>query len=344
MSELVELAVKLRLGLDRESVFGPKVEESDYRRMRSLFHPDKCMLPDASALFHAIQSLWEGRGNPFDVRDRFTFPLAGGSVLMTHPLSQSANATGGRVVTNKAVGYLFKKEYRHLAAPFYDEKHVWKFAGPGEMRKQCLTGADAFLPQFEKKYDGRNGDIFISLKKSPTAIPLDMMLKQQGGKLDMRHVAWILSGLYNAFCYMQFASIVHLGLEPSAVFVEPGTHRVSLPGGWGHAVFSGALPRPVPTWVASALPRRYRGAKKASYGMTSELILAIGRHLLGDPTGIQLGREKQTRIIRHLLSEANGTAIEQYKNWQQATSDAFGGHHFHKMDQALVEKPSIVYS
>lgn len=344
MMTVEQLILLLASGCDRAEVFpfGDKNDEPLYRRLRSLLHPDHCANPNAAAYFHALEELWTGKPNPFAIQKRFVYLLAGGSHLSIRPQAMARCAIGTRIVTEHGVAYVHEFTNTKLVDPYYTAKRTWPFANDA-MKVQCLTGPDGFLPQVVDVYTGRDESVLVKVVKSSASVPLDLLLNHCGGQMEPQAVAWILSGLYNAACYLEYAGIVHLGMDLSAIFVEPANHRTTLPGGWGHAVGVGKPPRPVPHWVANALPRGVRGATVASHVMVHELIRAIGRTLLGDSTGFRYAHEKQTPMIRHLLAKAEGTAIEQYKAWRKATAETFGGHHFHKMAETITADPAIVY-
>jgi hypothetical protein len=341
MSVNVELQPLLDGG-DRSAVFGDPPDKKLFQRLRKLLHPDT---GGDSAMFDALNKVWNGEPNPIKPDKGIEwFRTDRKMSLRMKPIHAQDLPVGRRLMFRNSIGLIFRPEHRAATGLWYFSAAPWRFSGP-DMRKQCLDGPDAFLPRLRANgtYGGQDGDLLVTLDKSEKAIPLDRLLAWSGGTLDPKHVAWILSGLYNIACYLNYIGVVHLGIEPSAITVEPETHRVALPGGWIHATNEGHPPPPVPASVAAFLPRKFRGAKKVTHAMTHECIRAIGRMLLGDTGGLKLALGPQTPLTKFLLSPAEGNAIEQYGAWKQATRDAFGGHHFHKMDEALVANPNIVY-
>lgn len=352
MHEAAEQAArKIRAGLDRAQVFGNPPDVTIYRRLAKEFHPDRNKEPDAARIFAAANDIWEGKRNPFDTGARFTVLKTDGTQIILRPLAHESIPSGLRFTGKRFVGYEIKQAcadqaqavYGALKAALNGAPQSYFSFGTKAIREQCLTGPDGFLPRVEDYFAAQGGALFVRLAKEPSYVPLNLVLARAGGKLEPEHVAWILSGLYNAACYMQHTGVVHLGLTLESLYVEPATHRTALLGGWEHAVKEGAKPVLVPGWIAEALPRRYRGAKRAELGMTLEIIRALGRTLLGDPNGTQMIRDKANPISRFLLGRADGSAIDQYRDWRSATAAHFGGHRFFPMEEALVANPSIIY-
>lgn len=350
MSEVAEEALsKLKAGFDGPAIFGDPPDKAIYRRLAKAVHPDHNSSADAAALFHAASEVWEGRPNPLAKGLRYSFHAAG-STMHIRPREILPTASGVRLTGERFVAYEVGKEclsramrfYGGLTTPPFGGSFAWHFGAP-EIKVQCLTGPDGFLPRLGRIVQDNGHRILVWCMKPDSYVPLNLVLKQQGGKLDPKHVAWILSGLYNAACYMEHTGLVYLGLVMESIVVEPDTHRVMLPGGWEHAYVPGEKPGKVPLWVANQLPSKYKGGKPATLDMTLELIRAMGRVLLGDPYGSVMIRQPKTAMSAFLLAPAKGSAIDQYRDWRNATASQFGGHHFHPMDSALTASPSIVY-
>lgn len=335
---------RLKAGESRLSVFD-NGDETLYRRVRSYLHPDR---PSGDqSLFDAATKVWEHDSNPLAVPVQFEFRTRDTLVQVKNALSVEVCGSGARVVTPTRVGYTYAPPLASYAC-YWGKSSVWPFANDA-MKTQCLTGPDAFLPEVTLNLAEDNTSLH-RVRHVKDAVPLDKLVAHEGGSLPPEHVAWVVSGLFNIACYFDYAGIVHLGMIPEAVFVDPITHRVSLPGGWGHAISKSivnTITFPVPRWVVDVLPRKYRGGRIVSRSMNCEQVRALGRWLLGDVSGTTLVRSSDTKIkpiIQFLLAPSKGRAVEQYREWKQVTETVFGSHRFVPMRQALLDDPTIVYT
>ena len=71
-------------------------------------------------------------------------------------------------------------------------------------------------------------------------------------------------------------------------------------------------------------------AKRADIRLDLECIRAVGRAALGDPTGLGLvGRRDLPRPMADFLRlPSSGSAIEDYRTWNEVLSDSFGPRRF----------------
>ena len=88
------------------------------------------------------------------------------------------------------------------------------------------------LPELYDCFETNQDEYVIVLEKPEDVYPLKTVLDYFGGKMDDRHVAWIMSRLCNLTCYLKFNGLVHNGIHISNCFLSPKEHAVYLLGGW----------------------------------------------------------------------------------------------------------------
>ena len=143
--------------------------------------------------------------------------------------------------------------------------------------------------------------------------------------LDPKHVAWILNRLFNIVCYLQTQKIVHNDISLDSCFINPEKHELSLFGGWWYSTKFDEKLSHLPVRTFKYLPYSVTHKKTADPLIDLECLKACGRELLG----ASLGPEP---MLRWLNRAADGTAIQQYKEWEDLLNKCFGPRKFHKLE------------
>lgn len=178
----------------------------------------------------------------------------------------------------------------------------------------------------------------IVLNKTPDQLLLrDVLDHFKGdsgfpGKIDPKHVAWILSRLYNLFCYLRYSNVSHNDISPDTVFISPEHHSAALLGGWWYAGGVGERLKAVPSRTLMYAPMDLTDKKRGDATIDSELIRATGRELLGDITGggrLSADPDVPRPLLNWLRGTGTSNAVEEYQTWQkQVLIDSFGQRHF----------------
>lgn len=190
-----------------------------------------------------------------------------------------------------------------------------------------------YLPSIVKSFE-EDGRIILILRKTNDLVLLRDLLNYFEGVMDPKHVAWILSSLYNLVCYFHYSRFSHNDISLDTYFVSPEFHSGVLLGGW---------------WYATGFSKKMLGVPGRTYNLLSpdillnkggdpridlDLIRAIGRELLGDPTGIKVVAPDAMKDW--LRCETTGDAIRDYSVWRnEVIPNSFGGRFFTKMNVEL---------
>lgn len=173
--------------------------------------------------------------------------------------------------------------------------------------------------------------LVMVIKKSPDQVLLSDVLDHFNGVIDPKHVAWIVSRLYNIACYLKYSNLVHAGITLDSCLVSPSNHGIILTGGWWYAATIGSSLQALPGLAVEVSPSDVLDDQIADPKIDLELVLAAGRQLLGDVMGSKLIMNKSIpgTLVSWLRSPSKGDAFKEYETWQTKTLiDSFGPRRF----------------
>lgn len=296
-----------------------------YRRLVSRWHPDHNPDPQAHEVFIHLSRL-------FDALDAdsapLTFQAENGRVFSFQPQAQGSFELGQWYRGKGSLVYLTDLKHRAAHEVFATRVRSLEYAH-ADMRKQISP----CMPNLHSIQTGSSGQLIV-LKRDPEGICLmDLIehLQVRGEILEPRHVAWIVNSLHNLACYLETQGIAHHGITTANVWINPRLHRSEILGGWFHSLAFGDQIHTLPRQVAQHAPRAYLDARKASGRLDQESIRGIGRTLLGDASGMRMNPSTPSALINALRLPAHGSAIEEYRRWQQALLASFGPPKFVEM-------------
>jgi len=299
-----------------------------YRLLAMKWHPDRSADPRAHAVFLHIGYLYEQAAQhtaaahgPLQQRalDGRTYEI---NYLRRHQFELGSLYVGTTVaafVVDAGHADLVERAERTIKGLDYASE---------KMRQQIAP----HLPAYPFAGAFRTADAHvIVMRKAPDALLLRDVLDHFGGRLDARHVAWIVSSLLNLCCYFQYAGIAHNAVSLDTCFMSPREHSVALLGGWWYAARLGERMLAAPAATVDWAPHGLLASKRADIRTDLELVRALGRALLGDISGMRLQRERAAppAMIDWLRLPASGDPIEEYRTWRtQVLHDSFGARRF----------------
>lgn len=304
-----------------------------YRLLAMKWHPDRSRDPSALAVFQHIARLadkaqakiasgdWPGQGvlrlaavdgKAYDIR-----------YVRRHRFELGTMYVAGNVVAfeiDRAHADLVRNAERAIDGLAYAD---------APMREQIARHLPAF--PFAGAFETATAYLVVMRKTPGLLLLLRDVLDHFDGRLDPRHVAWVVSSLLNLCCYFQYAGITHNALSPDTCFMSPREHNVAVLGGWWYAARSGERMAAAPASTIAWAPHDLAITRQADIRTDLELVRAIGRELLGDITGVRLGRESAAKqaMINWLRLPASDNPIEEYRTWRtQVLHDSFGARRF----------------
>lgn len=306
-----------------------------YRTLALGFHPDRH--PEHAEAFKHLgelkaardrqiaESVWGGPGVQ-------ALKLARGKRLNIRYLRRFPFELGTLLVSRRSVTYLLREEHRALYANAVRVIQGFRWADE-RMRKE----AERFLPRIELRAETSAGPVLV-IARPPDVVRLRDALDHLGGRMDPRHVAWILGVLHNIGAYLHWAGLTHNAIDLDTCFISPRSHSGMLLGGWWYARPAGGplthLPGPSAEVWRTILPSHVTAARRATPGLDRELIRRVGRSLLGDPLGSRLLRDPAIpeALRRWVTTPGADDGIEDYANWERARDAAYARRTFVVMD------------
>ena len=245
---------------------------------------------------------------------------------------------GEVAISKRIVTYLVDEAYKDL----FEESFRWTDSRsyPYANDKMKIE-VERYLPKRAKILCLKDRNIII-IEKSPGIVRLRDLVEYFDGRLDPKHVAWIISSIYNLLCYFDFAKVIHGDISLDTYFVNPEKHNGALLGGWWYARQEGERLIALPARTVDNLPLDIWAGKKADKRIDLSLVRLLGREMLGDASGASF---RTDRSIPQSLSEwliygTSGSALKDYEIWQKVVIPAaFGGRYFTKLDV----KPEDIY-
>ena len=291
------------------------------RRLLQRWHPDRNDDPRATDVFIKVQTLLASfapikkraalRPSPLEIHD------FKGALFRYVPLWTTSFVLGDLLVAKDSLAYQVQASHQALFDNAVAIVRGFSFPNP-DMRKALAK----LLPEMVGSPFGATGGLWV-VKKPRDAIRL-VDLFNHVGPLDPKHVAWIVSGLFNLLCYLEHQKIAHHDISLETVWIRPVSHEVLLLGGWFFAVPLGTPITVLPARTAALASSNLRSSKIASMGLDCELIKAVARELLGDKTGQRFSVDVPDPIRAFLSDSPLRNAIEDYRAWKKALEASFG--------------------
>ena len=312
-----------------------------FRKLQAEWHPDRHGgSAEATEAFQRVNALWNARNdrlihNKQEWRGGGTcsLELPGQQALAIHFVRRRTFELGTQYICRNTLIYtsdgtaLSKK----LFAQALQTINVLRYADD-RMRKEFaryLPVVKSYLP------DTRPGPTLV-LEKTSELIALRDLLEFADGKLDGKHVAWILSCLHNLLCYLQWAGLTHNAIDLDTYFISPEHHAGVLLGGWWYACQRKATLQHLPARSAElwfSLPSSITKLKQARHRLDRESIRCIGRELLGDSGGTKLLHDPSVPgpLARWVSLPSGKDALSDYKQWERVR-ESIGKRAFTKLE------------
>lgn len=303
--------------LEPERLFGsPDVLHDRYKTLAKQWHPD---LPHGdTTVFTHIGDLYMRAKHLVDVGmwhtpGLFSFTAAGKQYRVRY--FRAFDFELGKAYLGKTlITYVIAKDYADLAE---NARTIIKgLHYPDDKTREVM---DRYLPKVVEYHETAT-DVVISIAKPADLIRMRDLLTHLGGKIDGRHVAWMVSRMLNLASYLEWAQLTHNDLSLDSLFVCPEHHTVCLLGGWWYAMPLDSTSNLVlPIRTHDHAPRDVLSNKHASLRIDPELVRLTGRELLGDATGMRLVSDPNLRkqIVDWLRMSGNGSALQDYTQWRE---------------------------
>jgi hypothetical protein len=303
-----------------------------YRVLAARWHPDRNGAPQATSVFQHVLALREAAlarlaQGEWHEPGCVTLAARDGRTWCLRYRRRRPFELGDGFVADSVAAWMVDDAHADLVDAALRRIGAFPFADDA-MRSALAR----YLPIVERVVETPRRQAVV-VRKPRDMVLLADLLDHEGGRLDPRHVAWIVSELYCFACWLAWAGLTHNALASDTVFVSPAHHAVAVLGGWWYAAPSGARLAALPARSAGIASADIIRAKTADPRLDLDLIRALGRNLLGDAPSVPPPLETWLALA------SNGSARADYTQWQQVLTDAFGARRFTPMNV----RPDDVY-
>ena len=305
---------------------------AQFKALAKIWHPDLCRDSRASAVFAHIKALFDsaekkaaaGEWSPVGKK---VFECKDGATRTIRYKISHRFELGETIYSGKVLAYLIDPAYGDLFGYAGSTIKSLRFSGPAmkaEMEK--------YLPLEIASFETKSGICVKVFQKTEDVVMLRDLLDLKT-RIEPVHAAWILNGIYNICCYLQWEGLMHGGITTESVFISPKHHSVMLYGGWWYAAKIGGRIRALPKAVMDICPPDIVREKSASARVDLSAVRAIGREILGDRRGMALTRSKDIHsdIVQFLRLPAGENAQKEYQSWGNVLKSVFGDRRFVEM-------------
>ena len=307
-----------------------KTARQEFRALAARWHPDR--YPDAgvTGVFQHVNRLYEMaldklRAGIWHTPGLLVARATDGATYQIRYRRERAFELGRLFVGNEIVTYVVAKEQADL---FQHAVQAINHLPCANARMAAEVGR--YLPEIVRQFETGEGWVLV-VRKTPDLVLLRDVLDHFGGRMDARHVAWIISGLLNLACYLDYARLAHNAILTDTWWISPPRHSGALLGGWWYAVRQGERMTAAPARTVQYAPFDVLDRKRGDRRTDRELIRALGRELLGDVTGVRLARDKAAPppMLDWLRLPAGDSAVHDYQTWMnQVLKASFGERRF----------------
>lgn len=330
-----DMILKTPLNQPEKIFTGSDVElKKIYKKLSLLWHPDKQVNgKNTNAIFTHIHDLYQSA---------LTKSKKG-------TLGTNLNALDITSVDGKSFIFRYQKAKNFELGEYYIAKEfvVWAFkndfinevkdslknlSGIAYQNDKMKSAFEKMLPVIYKQIE--TADRFIVVIKKPKEFLNLSDVASHYKKMPAKHVAWILSRLYNLACFLNYNQIMHGGINLDNCFINPETHELLLAGGWWYSKKDGEKLSMLSREAYDIAPVSMLNSKKAEMLLDLHLIKKLGRTLLGDAIGDSLLFDKEipVKMTEWLRNGHQENAVKQYTQWyDRILTESFGERKFVEM-------------
>ena len=296
----------------------------EYRKLSRIWHPDRKpgfdnVFAQVSTLYHkGVEKLKAGT---WETPGLFTFTDTKDKKFEVRYKKHHVFELGDMYIGDYTITYMIHKDSQDL---FDNAKGVIK--GFKYANDKMQSEVARYLPVIHSENETADRLVLV-VKKTPDLFLLRDVLDHLNGKMDPKHVAWVLNTIYNIACYLKFAGITHNSIGLDSYFISPQHHSGAMLGGWWYAAPIDSKLVAVPARTVTYAPRDLTSKKIASMKIDSELIRATGRELLGDGNGSKLLSDPNipNSLLNWVRTAGIGDAYKEYEEWsKKVLKDSFG--------------------
>lgn len=291
--------------------------KNKFKKLAGQWHPDHCTDPQSSEVFQHILKCRDAALRGDEHVEAYTFrraaPEEGESAEFKLAYMRARNFEMGKVLVSQTnVSYLVAKDNLGLAEQA--QRQRWQF-----FDKKMEQEMSKYLPRPNRTIATTEGRLMVYRRESDQILLADL-LDWEKGKVDPRHVMWMVSSLLNTCCYLEVTRTAHCALLPQYLLVSPDMHSVAITGPALYATPWGHRPKAVPSEVLDAYPLlRVKETKVEDSRLDLTLVRRMAMRALGHTNPALLARDSAVKqgLRDWICSPAPKSAVSDYVAWEK---------------------------
>lgn len=232
-------------------------------------------------------------------------------------------------LTKKKIIYVIAADKKKFADNLVDNLKKIKYKN-SKMEENFSSS----MPNIYGYFEDVTGRTIVIMDKAEGYYPLREVVQYYGGKLDPRHVAWIISRLSNIVCLLDMNNMTSNGLSVDNLLISPSDHGIAVHGAMFYMTEIGSKMIGTVNDVFEVMPNKVKGNKEAGIDTDLESIKMIGRELCGEKNVVkfrELG-DVPDSMKTFLTKGAGRDAYAEFQCWDKSLHESFGARRFVRME------------
>lgn len=327
----MDAAEILAIGIDQPEILFKDRHglKAQFKTFAMKWHPDRCKHPKAGAVLAHINALFQAAeaktmAGVWSPPGEVEFSCTDGKLRKIRYRRRFKTDVGETFYSPTLVAFVVDNGFADL---FNDAIRTISALSYADVPMK--TEISKYMPSITKTFETKSGSMVLVIPKTPDVYCLADVFRSLGNKVPPAHVAWILNGVYNVACYLQWAKLCHGDISMESIFISPKYHSVMLYGGWWYAHKQDTKINALPARSHRLAPPDTLKTKIDDGRLDLFLTRALGREILGDPSGMKLsGMSVPKEMERFLRMPAGHSARLDYFHWGENLKASFGPRRF----------------
>lgn len=315
-----------------------RVVKNTYIELCRLYHPDNIgptsKEDDIGKVMSKINELYESalsmiKNGCWERTGYIKIKSAKGKTYEVHYKSDFSFELGHVYLTKRKIIYVIAADKKKYSDNLVDnlKKVLYQSRQMEEKFSPCM-------PNVYSYFDDTAGNAVLIMDKKEDYVPLREVLDYYGGKLDARHVAWIISRLSNIACLLEMNDLSSNGLTIDNLLISPEDHGIAVHGALFYMASIGNKMIGTVNDVYEVMPDTAKSSKMASIETDLESIKMIGRELCGEKNVVKFKEltDVPERMKGFLTKGSSKSSFIEFETWDKTLYEAFGDRRFVKMD------------
>ena len=306
--------------------------KTEYRNLAKHWHPDINHHPRAVEVMKKVNDLYHSgvemlKAGQWVRKNYIQFHTVDHKKIGITYLAQRDFELGKMYICNQSIVYVVEKKHQSFYENYIRRNENLSF--PNDKMKDDFV---KYLPHIQDRFETEEY-LAIKVSKPQDVLSLRDVLTYYKGNMPDRHMAWVLSTLYNMACFLDYNKLVHMGLTVDNYFISPQYHSGVLLGGWWYTVGVGEKLTGAPKDVFNIITPKVKTDKKGHVSTDLDSIRQIGRELIGDKLGSRLltNTTLPKPIIDWLMGGSVNKPIDEYTRWGETLDRGYGKRTFVEM-------------